>query len=279
MQWEGGEESSNVEDRRGMGGKAAMAGGGVSIVAVIIYLLTGVNFQGGGQGIQGPEDQPAQVDNSPERQKEVKFVKVVLKYSEEVWGSEFKKHHKQYQDPKLEIFSGYVNTKCGGAESAVGPFYCPGDDQVYIDLTFFDEMSRKLNAPGEFARAYVITHEVGHHVQNLLGYSKRVRGANDRDGSVRLELQADYLAGVCLGLANRKHHFLESGDMDSAINAAFQIGDDTLTKRAGGRVIPEKFTHGSSAQRKKWFREGFEKPDGWYERMDYFFAVRSAQDL
>jgi predicted metalloprotease len=278
MQWEGGEESSNVEDRRGMGGKTlALGGGGISVVGVILYLLfgQGLNFQGG-QGLQGPDQQ---VDNSPERQKEVKFVKVVLRYSEEVWGPEFKKHHKSYAEPKLEIFSGYVNTKCGGAESAVGPFYCPGDDQVYIDLTFFDEMSRKLNAPGEFARAYVITHEVGHHVQNLLGYSKRVHGANDNDGSVRLELQADYLAGVCLGIANRKHSFLERGDIDSALNAAFQIGDDTLQKRARGRVMPEKFTHGRSEQRMKWFKEGFEKPDGWYERMDYFFAVKSSKDL
>lgn len=277
MQWEGGEESSNVEDRRGMGGKTlAMGGGGISILGIILYLVfgQGLNFQGGGQGIQGPG--PA--DNSPERQQEVKFVKIVLKYTEEVWGSEFAKHHKRYQEPKLEIFSGQTQSACGGADASVGPFYCPGDDQVYIDLTFFDEMSRKLNAPGEFARAYVITHEVGHHVQNLLGYSKRV-GPKDNDGSVRLELQADYLAGVALGLANRKHKFLERGDMDSALNAAFQIGDDTLQKRARGRVMPEKFTHGRSQQRMKWFKEGFEKPDDWYQRMPHFFDAIPSKDL
>jgi predicted metalloprotease len=276
MDWQGGEESSNVEDRRGMGGKVAMAGGGVSILAIVVYLLTGVQFNpGGGQGLQGP---PGPVDNSPERQEQVKFVKVVLKYTEEVWGSEFAKHNKRYKEPKLEIFSGQTQSACGGADASVGPFYCPGDDQVYIDLTFFDDMSAKLKAPGEFARAYVIAHEVGHHVQNLLGYSARAqRGGND--GSVRLELQADYLAGACLSLANRKHHFLESGDMQTALNAAFQIGDDTLQKRARGRVMPEKFTHGTSAQRKKWFQEGFEKPDGWYQRCDYFFAARSSKDL
>lgn len=277
MQWEGGEESSNVEDRRGMGGKLAMGGGGISILGVILYLIfgQGFNFNPGGQGIQNP----GEVDNSPERQKEVKFVKVVLKYTEEVWGSEFAKHNKHYRDPKLEIFSNQTNSACGAADSAVGPFYCPGDREVYIDLTFFDEMSRKLNAPGEFARAYVIAHEVGHHVQNLLGYSARVHGSKDNDGSVRLELQADYLAGVCLSLANRKHNFLERGDMESALNAAFQIGDDTLQKRARGRVMPEKFTHGTSAQRKKWFQEGFAKPDGWYQRADHFFAVSSSREL
>jgi predicted metalloprotease len=277
MDWQGGEESSNVEDRRGMGGKAmAIGGGGVSILGVILYLLfgQGLNFQGGGQGIQAPQE----VDNSPERQEQVRFVKVVLGYTEQVWGSEFAKHHKKYQDPKLVIFSGQTQSACGGADASVGPFYCPGDDQVYIDLTFFDEMSAKLKAPGEFARAYVIAHEVGHHVQNLLGYSKRVRGG-DNEGSVKLELQADYLAGVCLGLANRKHHFLQNGDMDSALNAAFQIGDDTLQKRARGRVMPEKFTHGSSKQRMKWFKAGFENPDNWYEQMDYFFSGRPSKDL
>jgi len=279
MQWEGGEESSNVEDRRGMGGKAAVAGGGVSILGIILYLVfgQGLNFQGGGQGLQGPPG-GGPVDNSPERVEQVRFVKVVLKYTEDVWNPEFKKHGKRYKEPRLEIFSNHTNSACGSADSAVGPFYCPGDDQVYIDLTFFDDMSARLNAPGEFARAYVIAHEVGHHVQNLLGYSKRV-GPKDNDGSVRLELKADYLAGVCLSFANRKHNFLERGDMESALNAAFQIGDDTLQKRARGRVMPEKFTHGRSAQRKKWFQEGFAKPDDWYQRMDYFFAVRSSQDL
>ena len=273
MKWEGDAESSNVEDSRGMGGKLALGGGGISILGVIVYLLTGMNFGGGGG--QGVQDAPPA---GPEQQEQVKFVKVVLKYTEEVWGSEFEKHRKRYKQPKLEIFSGQVKSACGLADSAVGPFYCPGDDQVYIDLSFFAEMERRLKAPGEFARAYVIAHEVGHHVQNLLGYNARVK-PKDNDGSVRLELQADYLAGVCLGLANRKHKFLEQGDIDSALNAAFQIGDDTLQKRSRGTVTPEKFTHGKSAQRMKYFKEGFEKPDGWYERLDHFFAVRSSSEL
>lgn len=268
MKWFGGAESSNVSDRRGMGGPLAVGGGGVSILGIILYLVFGGN--GGGLGLQ----QEAPPDG-PEQQEKVRFVKVVLKYTEEVWDAEFPKHRKRYQQPKLEIFSGHTNSACGQADSAVGPFYCPGDDQVYIDLTFFDEMERRLNAPGEFARAYVIAHEVGHHVQSLLGHSARVQ-PKDNDGSVRLELQADYLAGVALGLANRKHKFLERGDLESALNAASAIGDDKLT---GGRVRPDKFTHGRSQQRVKWFKEGFEQPDGWYQRLDHFFAVRSSQEL
>lgn len=274
MRWEGGEESSNVEDRRGMGTKLAVGGGG-GLILLILGLIFGVNLGGPGGGGRPVNAPPP---DSPEEQEKVKFVKVVLRYTEEVWGREFEKHRKRYQEPKLELFSGQVNSACGLADAAVGPFYCPGDRQVYIDLTFFEEMERQLHAPGEFARAYVIAHEVGHHVQNLLGINARVR-PHDNDGSVRLELQADYLAGVCLGLANRKHHFLEPGDMDSALNAAFQIGDDTLQKRARGRVMPEKFTHGRSVQRKKWFRAGFDRPDEWYNQLDHFFAVRSSEDL
>lgn len=269
MQWEGGEESSNVQDRRGMGGPLLIGGGGLSILAVVVYLITGVNFGGGGGTAPPP---------GPEQEEQVRFVKVVLKYTEEVWGKEFAKHHKRYEEPKLNIFTGHTNSACGTADSAVGPFYCPGDHDVYIDLQFFAEMEQRLRAPGEFARAYVIAHEVGHHVQNLLGYSRKV-GRNDNDGSVRLELQADYLAGVSLGLANRRHKFLEPGDLDSALNAAFQIGDDTLQKRAKGRVMPEKFTHGRADQRRKWFREGFESPDGWFEKLPYFFSARSSKDL
>jgi predicted metalloprotease len=270
MQWEGGAESSNVEDRRGMGGPLLVGGGGISILAVVVYLLTGFNLGGGGG--QRAVDAPT----GPEQEKQVRFVKVVLKYTEEVWGEQFAKHHKRYREPKLEIFSGHVQSACGLADAAVGPFYCPGDQQVYIDLTFFAEMERKLRAPGEFARAYVIAHEVGHHVQRQLGYSAR---GGDNDASVRHELQADYLAGVCLGYANRKHHFLEAGDLDSALNAAFQIGDDTLQRRARGRVMPEKFTHGRSEQRRRYFREGFENPDPWYERCRHFFEVTSSSEL
>jgi uncharacterized protein len=272
MRWQGGAESSNVEDRRGMGGKLALGGGGISILGIIIYLFTGMNF-GGGLGIQNAPPQ-----TGPEQEEKVRFVRVVLKYTEDVWEDEFAKQHKRYRKPKLKIFSGHTDSACGSADSAVGPFYCPGDQDVYIDLTFFDDMARRLNAPGEFAQAYVISHEVGHHVQNLLGYSQRV-GRGDNDGSVRLELQADYLAGACLGLANRRHKFLERGDLDSALNAAYQIGDDTLQKRGRGRVMPEKFTHGSATQRRKWFRDGFENPDGWYQQLPHFFSGRSSRDL
>jgi predicted metalloprotease len=271
MKWEGDAESSNVEDRRGMGGPLMIGGGATGILAVIVYLLTGFNFGGGGGGPNVEQDIPAQ-------QEKVKFVKVVLHYTEEVWTDEFAKHHKRYREPKLDLFSGHINSACGFADAAVGPFYCPGDDKVYIDLMFFDEMERRLQAPGDFARAYVVAHEVGHHVQNQLGISARVH-PSDNDASVRLELQADYLGGVCLGLANRKHHFLERGDLDSALNAAFQIGDDTLQKRARGRVMPDKFTHGRSEQRVKWFKDGFMNPDAWFDKLDHFFAVRSSKDL
>ena len=274
MRWEGDAESSNVEDRRGMGGPLLIGGGATGILALIVYLITGFNFGGGDGGGQNAAPPP----DSPQEHRKVEFVKVVLHYTEEVWGAEFPKHHKRYREPKLDLFSGHVDSACGLADAAVGPFYCPGDDKVYIDLTFFEEMERHLQAPGDFARAYVIAHEVGHHVQNLLGINERMKG-HGNDGSVRLELQADYLAGVCLGLANRKHNFLEKGDLDSALNAAFQIGDDTLQKRARGRVMPDKFTHGRSAQRLKWFRDGFENPDVWFDKLDHFFEVRSSQEL
>jgi uncharacterized protein len=273
MKWEGDAESSNVEDRRGMGGPIAVGGGITGVLALVLYLITGFNFNGGGGA--GVQDAPP---DAAQETKEVKFVKVVLHYTEEAWGAEFAKHHKRYREPKLDLFTGHVNSACGLGDAAVGPFYCPSDDKVYIDLTFFDEMERRLRAPGEFARAYVIAHEVGHHVQNQFGISARVR-PGDNDASVRLELQADYLGGVCLGFANRKHHFLEGGDLDSALNAAFAIGDDTLQKRARGRVMPDKFTHGRSQQRVKWFKEGFANPDVWFEKLDHFFEVRSSQDL
>ena len=175
---------------------------------------------------------------------------------------------RRYEEPVLVLFTGQVKTACGGAESASGPFYCPGDGRVYIDLSFYKDMQRKLNAPGDFARAYVIAHEVGHHVQRLLGYSKQVDQAR-RSGSkveanrmsVRLELQADYLAGVWAYYGQKKFHFLDPGDVESALNAAFQIGDDRLQKQARGYVVPDSFTHGTSAQRMRWFKKGFETGD------------------
>jgi uncharacterized protein len=272
MKWEDREESENVEDRRGIG-KGAIAIGGGGIIIVIIALLLGINPQqllgpqGQGQGGGAPGqvgDQP----KDPAEEKVAHFTKVVFGDTERIWTEQFKKMGKEYIKPKLILFNGEVQSACGSADAAVGPFYCPGDNQVYIDLDFYKDMERQLNAPGDFARAYVVAHEVGHHVQNLLGYAQRADNAR-RSGSkveanrmsVRLELQADFLAGVWAHWAQAKFNFLEPGDVESALNAANQIGDDRLQKRAQGRVVPDSFTHGTSAQRQKWFKEGFKTGD------------------
>jgi predicted metalloprotease len=263
---EGREESTNVEDRRGQGGggRAGLAVGGAGgIILLILGLVFGVDvsqFFNNGPGNPGAR-QERRFD--PEEEKTVHFVKVVFGDTERVWTKLFADMGKTYRKPTLVLFTGQVNTACGLAGSAVGPFYCPGDSKVYIDLSFYHDMERKLNAPGEFARAYVIAHEVGHHVQRLLGYStdRRKPGETENEGSVRLELQADYLAGVWAHHGQDQFHFLQSGDIDSAINAAFQIGDDRLQKQARGYVVPEKFTHGTSAQRTKWFKRGFDTGD------------------
>src|SRR5262249_43990462 len=225
----------------------------------------------------GPPD--ADALKAQEEQKE--FVGVALKDTEDVWEKLFDEKGKTYKKPKLVLFTGQVDSACGNASSAVGPFYCPGDQKVYIDLDFFRELSDRFGAPGEFARAYVIAHEVGHHVQNLLGYSARVDSQRGRvsekmehELSVRLELQADYLAGVWGHHAQKMKHILEEGDVESALNAAEAIGDDTLQKRARGRVVPDAFTHGSSAQRVYWFRKGFTTGDASAEALDYFFTAR-----
>jgi predicted metalloprotease len=258
------EESENVEDRRGLGKKAgvAIAGGG-GLIVLIVCLLLGVDPQQflGGQGGAPGNDEPAQVAD-PAEQEMAHFTKVVFGDTERVWDEQFRKMGKEYQKPTLVLFSGQVDSACGLANAAVGPFYCPGDSNVYIDLSFYRAMEERLGAGGEFARAYVVAHEVGHHVQRLLGYSKRAdsRHADETDNerSVRLELQADYFAGVWAHHGEEKFHFLEKGDMESAIHAAHQIGDDWLRKQAGRRVVPENFTHGTSAQRMKWFKKGFE---------------------
>jgi predicted metalloprotease len=186
---------------------------------------------------------------------------VIFKDTETVWGNLFEKMGEKYRQPTLVMFTDRVNSACGAANAAVGPFYCPGDEKVYIDLSFYREMQRKLDAPGDFARAYVIAHEVGHHVQKLLGYDQKaemIRQRNKSEASVRLELQADYLAGVWAYHGQKTFKFLQPGDLESALNAAWQIGDDTLTRKAGGIVREEAFTHGSSAERQRWFRKGFD---------------------
>jgi predicted metalloprotease len=272
MRLDGQQESSNVEDRRGIGmkGGAALGGGGLLVVMLISLLFKQdpakvaqvINGGGGGQQVSQPID--------PAEEPAAKFTKIILRDTEVVWGERFKAMGKTYQEPKLVLFSGQVESACGQADAAVGPFYCPGDSNVYIDLSFYKDMQKQLNAPGDFARAYVVAHEVGHHVQRLLGYSKRAddmrsqaRGdkvAANR-ASVRLELQADYLAGVWAHYGEKQFKFLEPGDLETALNAANQIGDDRLQKQARGRVVPDSFTHGTSAQRAKWFRQGFDTGD------------------
>jgi predicted metalloprotease len=267
MEWEGREESENVEDRRGMGRKAgiAIAGGG-GLVVVIIALLLGVDPQKlldkgmpGGPPVGQRDDGPGpKKPADPAEEKMAHFTKIIFGDTERVWDEQFRKMGRRYEKPVLVLFSDQVDSACGSADSAVGPFYCPGDHRVYIDLSFYRDMERKLNAPGEFARAYVIAHEVGHHVQNLLGYSKK---GNDKHMSVRLELQADYLAGVWAHHGQEKYKFLDKGDIETALNAAFEIGDDRLQKKARGYVVPDSFTHGTSQQRMKWFMDGFKTGD------------------
>jgi predicted metalloprotease len=280
MKTEGREESENVEDRRGSPMKTGLAvgGGGIGLLIVILGLIFGFDPQkllntlpGDGQVSRQVGDTPSDASDrprDPEEEKLAHFAKVIFHDTEVIWDEQFRKMNRRYEKPILVLFSGHVETACGGAESASGPFYCPGDSRVYIDLSFYKDMQRKLNAPGEFARAYVIAHEVGHHVQRLLGYSRQVDEARRTRSkveankmSVRLELQADYLAGVWAHYGQEKYKFLEPGDIESALNAANQIGDDRLQKQARGYVVPDSFTHGRSDQRVRWFKKGFETGD------------------
>lgn len=268
-------ESSNVEDSRGMGGKMAV-GGGAAVVLLILGLIFGVDLGG---NLPGPPV-GAPVSDAGRDEKTLVFTKKILGTTEVVWKDEFAKMGKTYTPPHLDLFSNEVQTGCGLAPAAVGPFYCPADRKVYLDPTFFDELERKLGgSKGEFSQAYVIAHEVGHHVQNLLGYTDRRRSMEEHDFSVRLELQADYLAGVWAYHGQRKFNFIEPGDVESAIKSANAIGDDRLQRRSGGFVHPEKFTHGTSAQRVKWFQDGLRTGDASKQKLDHFFAVRSSREL
>jgi predicted metalloprotease len=274
MDWEKGEESENLEDRRGMSPRKLAIGGGIgAVIILIIGTLLGVdpdklkqfvgNAPGGGNGQVEERAPTAQEERSR------KFAATILRFTEEVWDEQFSKAGKRYEKPKMVLFTAEVNTGCGNAPSSVGPFYCPADRTVYLDPTFFDELEQRLGgSKAEFSQAYVIAHEVGHHVQNLLGYSRIVdqkretlSKAQFNKWSVRLELQADYLAGVWAYYGQKKFNFIEPGDVESAIKSANAIGDDRLQKRAGGFVSPERFTHGTSAQRVKWFRRGLETGD------------------
>jgi predicted metalloprotease len=271
VKWEDERRSENVEDERGRSfGGVGLVGGGIgTIVIVVVALLLGVDPRALLQQIPSGSSVPAQtqrpVQSSPEEDKLKDFVSVVLADTEDTWRELFKASGRQYEDPKLVLFSGAVQSACGFAQAAVGPFYCPADHKVYIDLGFYRELRERFHAPGEFAEAYVIAHEVGHHVQNLLGISDKVHAAQQRGSeqhanalSVRLELQADCLAGVWAYHADRARHILEAGDIEAGLNAASQIGDDRMQLRARGYVSPDSFTHGSSEQRVHWFKRGLE---------------------
>lgn len=268
MLWRGERESENVEDeRRSGGGRIAIGGGIGGVILVVAYLLLG----GDPQALLDSQSQSPpsrQLENNAPRDEASKFVAVVLADTEDAWHTVFRQMGRQYEEPKLVLFSGQTRSGCGFASSASGPFYCPEDRRVYIDLSFYQMLRERFGAPGDFAQAYVIAHEVGHHVQNLLGLSDRVQAARGRVSeaefnrlSVRLELQADFLAGVWARYADRVKHVVEAGDIDEAIRAASAVGDDTLQRRSQGRVVPDSFTHGSSAQRVRWFRKGYETGD------------------
>src|SRR5262245_2044495 len=274
MKWEGHEESSNLEDRRGLNKKGLAIGGGGALLIVLIGAILGVDPQKLNQLIGNPANDPrgGQVEDRPltaEEKRSRKFTATILRFTEEVWEEQFRKANQRYEPPHMVLFSAQVETGCGVAPSAVGPFYCPADKTVYLDPTFFDELQQKLGgSKAEFSQAYVIAHEVGHHVQNLLGYSRLVDQkrrtlpkAEYNKWSVRLELQADYLAGVWAHYGQERFRFIEPGDIESAIRSANAIGDDRLQKRATGFTSPEKYTHGTSAQRVKWFRLGFKTGD------------------
>lgn len=277
MQWEGGRESDNVEDQRRTPVGLALGGAGTMVV-IVIALLLGKNPVALLQQVENnaPPGVQAPAQDSPKEARKVAFVKHVLAETEDVWSNLFQKLGKSYRQPKLVLFTGRVNSACGLADSAVGPFYCSSDDKVYIDLQFYDELKQRFHAPGDFANAYVIAHEVGHHVQNLMGISiesehRHLPNESQNQLSVRLELQADFFAGVWAFWANQKMKILEPGDEEEAITAAMAIGDDRLQKAAQGYVVPEKFTHGTSQQRVKWFREGLKS--GKLSEADLLFKL------
>jgi predicted metalloprotease len=272
MRWRDGERSENVEDRRRMQPAGLAIGGGLgTILIVLLASFLGVDprpiLNQNQRAAARQAQQPGGPVNPVEEERK-DFVAVVLKDTEDVWEKLFSQNGKTYRKPKLVLFTGRVDSACGMASTAVGPFYCPGDQKVYIDLAFYDELKTKFKAPGDFAQAYVVAHEIGHHVQNLLGISEQVSQAQRRmskaEGnqlSVRLELQADFLAGVWAHHAQEMKQILEAGDVKAALRAATAIGDDTLQRQAQGYVVPDSFTHGTSEQRVKWFYKGLQTGD------------------
>ncbi len=273
MRWRGGRRSSNIEDRRGSRAAPRLLGGGIgTIVLVLVAMYFGVNPMPLLQGLQG--GQPVSTSGSRPTADDLRndpladMVSVVIADTEDVWTDQFRRMGRRYEEPVLVLFSGATRSACGLGQAAMGPFYCPADKKAYIDLSFYDQMRTRFRAPGDFAQAYVIAHEVGHHVQNLLGISGQVHSMKQRvsEGeanalSVRLELQADCLAGIWAHHADKARNILEAGDVEEALNAASAIGDDTLQRQSRGTVVPESFTHGTSAQRQRWFRTGLESGD------------------
>lgn len=273
MRWQDLKRSANIEDRRGAGGGfggGGGIGGRLGIGGVVLVLIASAIFgfdprillEG---GVPVEQSRPA---NSPADAQMRDFVAAVLGDTEQTWGALFRRGGQTYREPKLVLFTGQVESTCGFAEAAMGPFYCPADEKVYIDLGFFEELRQRFRAPGDFAQAYVIAHEVGHHVQNQLGIAARVREAQQRlpraqanAYQVRMELQADCFAGLWAHHAERARQILEQGDVEEALNAASAIGDDRLQRQAQGRVVPDSFTHGTSAQRVRWFRRGLDSGD------------------
>jgi len=268
MKWQGRQGSDNVEDRRGMStGKMALGGGIGTIVIVLVVLLLG----GDPSSILNDSantTESGQYQATPEEEELAQFVKVVLKDTETVWGKIFEQAGSAYRQPTLVLFSGQVESACGYATASSGPFYCPGDEKVYIDLSFCDQLKTKFGAYGDFAIAYVISHEIGHHVQNQLGILNQVNNQRSQLSEtsanqllVRLELQADFFSGIWAHYAESMLNTLEAGDIDEAMNAAASVGDDVLQKKYQGRVYPDSFTHGTAVQRKKWFRRGYTSGD------------------
>ena len=287
MKWEGNRESDNVEDRRGSGGGFPLPGGrGIGIGTIVIALLGGwllgvnpltlLGLLSGG-GVPPAQVQQAPAQRPPADDRLARFVSTVLADTEDVWQGLFRQSNGQYQNPRLVLFRGATPTACGTGQAAMGPFYCPADQKVYIDLEFYETLKNRLGAPGDFAQAYVIAHEVGHHVQNQLGISGKVDQMRGRVSkveynqlSVRLELQADCFAGVWAHHAQSARQILEQGDVEEAMNAAAKIGDDALQRAQGGAVVPDSFTHGTSAQRQRWFHNGLQ--NGSVKACDTFAA-------
>ena len=297
MKWDGQRESSQIEDRRGSGGGGRSGGGmrvgggrgvglGTIAVALVAGWIFGINpgtiigvlggLEGAAPGATQQAPAPGATRSAPQDEN-ARFVSTVLASTEDIWQETFQASGRDYRKPVLVLYRGSTRSACGTGQAAMGPFYCPGDEKVYLDLGFFETMRRQLGAPGDFAQAYVVAHEVGHHVQNLLGITDRVDALRGRQSeaqanamSVRLELQADCFAGVWAGRSQQAKNWLEQGDLEEAMNAASQIGDDTLQQNAGGAVRPESFTHGSSAQRMRWFQRGFQS--GQVSQCDTFQA-------